>query len=64
MKSGDAPSIRERMRRLVVQGYKPKDAIEVVLQEVRMESDDDRKAIEAAEAEAEDFLRQVRDGLV
>ena len=52
------------MRRLVVHGYKPKDAIEVVLQEVRMESDDDRKAIESAEAEAEDLLRQVRDGLV
>lgn len=64
MKSSTPPSIRERMRRLVLQGYKPKDAIEVVLQEVGLESRDDPKVLESAKAEAKDFLRQVRDGLV
>jgi hypothetical protein len=64
MRSADPPSIRERMRRLVVRGYKPKDAIEIVLQEVRMEYRDAPKAVESAKAEAEDFLRQVREGLV
>jgi hypothetical protein len=63
-KSADLPSVRERMRRLVVGGYKPKDAIEVVLQELRMEFRDDPNVVESAKAEAEDFLRQVREGLV
>jgi len=58
------PSITERIRRLVGRGYKPKDAIELVLQEVQLEARDSPGAIESAKAEAQDFLRRMREGII
>lgn len=62
--SVQAPSNSERIRRLVAQGFKPKDAVEIVLQEVGLESAGDAKVMAQARADAEDFLRRIREGLI
>lgn len=64
LKSGDSPTFTERMRKLVRQGFKPKDAIDLVLQEVQLEYRDNPKVLAQAKADAEDFLRRVRDGVI
>jgi Fe-S-cluster-containing dehydrogenase component len=62
--SGALPSVTERIRKLAAGGYKPKDAVELVLQEVRLEFRDKPGLVESAEAEAQDFLRRMREGIV
>ena len=52
------------MRRLVSQGFKPKDAVELFLQEIALELRNDPKALARAKAEGEDFLRRVKSGLI
>ncbi|MFZ0284174.1 MAG: hypothetical protein WAL32_03000 [Terriglobales bacterium] len=52
-----------RMKKLVEQGFKPKDAVEILLQEVAFESRGDPKLLEQARADGEDFLRRLREGL-
>jgi uncharacterized protein YoaH (UPF0181 family) len=61
---GALPSVTERIRKLAASGYKPKDAIELVLQEVQIEFREKPERIEAAQAEAQDFLRRMREGIV
>ena len=58
------PSITERIRKLVSSGYKPKDAIDIVVQEVGLEFRDKPDVIDAAQSEAQDFLRRVREGIL
>ena len=53
-----------RIRKLVAHGYKPKDAVELMLQEVAMESPNQPKILTQAKAEAQDFLRRVKAGLI
>ena len=62
--SAEPLSFTERMRKLVKQGFKPKDAAEIVLQEVDLEHRGDAKMMEQAWADAQDFLRRVREGLI
>ena len=62
--SATAPSITERIRRLAARGYKPKDAIDLVLQEVQLEFRDTPEVLQAAHEEAEEFLRRVREGII
>ena len=62
--SATAPSITERIRRLAARGYKPKDAIDLVLQEVQLEFRDTPEVLQAAHEEAEEFLRRVRKGII
>jgi len=57
-------SFTDRIRKLVVQGFKPKDAVEIFLQEVMLEHRDQPKVLEQARSDAEDFLRRVREGLI
>ena len=52
------------MRKLVAQGFKPKDAVEITLQEIMFEHRDEAKIIEKARADAEDFLRRIKEGLI
>jgi len=59
-----APSVTERIRKLVAGGYKPKDAIDIVLQEVGLEFRHKPEVIDEAHSEAQDFLRRMRDGIV
>jgi len=57
-------SFSERIRKMIAHGYKPKDAVELVVQEVAIEYRNQPKIIEQARAEGEDFLRRLRAGLI
>jgi uncharacterized protein YoaH (UPF0181 family) len=64
LKTGEPASFAERIRKLVSQGFKPKDAVEILLQEVELEHNGDPKMMEQARREGEDFLRRIRVGLM
>ena len=57
-------SFTERIRKLVSQGFKPKDAVQILLQEVELEYHNEPKILEQARAEGQDFLRRIREGLL
>jgi hypothetical protein len=57
-------SFVERARRLVMRGFKPKDAVEIAMQEIAFESRRDPNIVAKARREADEFLRQVKDGLI
>jgi len=58
------PTFADRARTLISRGYKPKDAVELILQETEMEHGNDRAMMEKARADAEDFLLRIRKGLI
>jgi hypothetical protein len=60
----DPNSFTARIRKLVAQGFKPKDAVELFLQEIELEYRDRPQTLAQAKAESEDFLRRVRAGLI
>ena len=60
----DQDSFTGRIRKLVTQGFKPKDAVELFLQEVQLEYRNDPKTLARAKAEGEDFLRRLKAGLI
>lgn len=60
----DHESFTPRIRKLVAQGFKPKDAVELFLQEVALEYRNNPKILEQAKADGEDFLRRVKAGLI
>jgi len=62
-KTGEV-SFTDRIRKLVSQGFKPKDAVEILLQEVELEHRNDSTLLEQARREGEDFLRRIRAGLL
>jgi len=51
----------ERLRNLVIHGMKPKDAVEIMLQEVAFECRGHPQTIKKARADAEEFLRRIRE---
>jgi hypothetical protein len=57
-------SFTSRIRKMVAHGYKPKDAVELVLQEVALENPNQPKILDQARAEGEDFLRRLRARLI
>jgi len=57
-------NVAERARKLVKRGFKPKDAVEITLQEIMFEHSGDPKIIEKAHLDAEDFLRRLKEGLI
>jgi hypothetical protein len=57
-------SFADRARRLVSRGFKPKDAADIVLQEIMLEHRNDPTVAEKAKLDAEDFLRRVKQGLI
>jgi DnaJ-class molecular chaperone len=61
---GGEETFAERARKLVMRGFKPKDAVEIVLQEISLEHRKDVKKIEQARLDGEDFLRRVKSGLI
>jgi uncharacterized protein YoaH (UPF0181 family) len=63
LKSGEQ-SFTERIRKLVSQGFKPKDAVQILLQEVELEHHNEPKILEQARTEGQDFLRRIREGLM
>ena len=54
----------ERARVLIKRGYRPKVAVELILQETEIEHRNNPKMMEKARADAEDFLLKVRKGLI
>ncbi len=60
----DSESFAARARKLVTRGFKPKDAAQITLQEITFENRNDPNAARKAQADAEDFLRRVKDGLI
>jgi hypothetical protein len=52
----------ERMRELVRRGYKPKDAAQLVLQEVMLEDSNNPEILKQARADADEFLLRIREG--
>jgi len=63
-RQGADPTFAERARKLIVRGYKPKDAVELVVEETALENRNDPRIMEKARADAEDFLLKVRKGLI
>ncbi len=57
-------SFTSRIRKMVAHGYKPKDAVDLVVQEVAIEYPNQPKILDQARAEGEDFLRRLRAGLI
>jgi len=60
----DSESFSARARKLVAQGFKPKDAVQITLQEIMFEHRGDPEVARRAEADAEEFLRHVKDGSI
>jgi hypothetical protein len=53
-----------RIRKLIAQGFKPKDAVELMLQEAGLEFRNQPRTLAQAKTEAEDFLRRLRAGVI
>ena len=64
VKAPTGPTFAERASRLIKAGYKPKDAVELVTEEIILEHGHEPNAKEKARAEAEDFLYRIRKGLI
>jgi hypothetical protein len=62
--SAASDSFTGRIKKMVAHGYKPKDAVELFLQEVQFEYRNQPKVLAQAQLEAEDFLRRLRAGLI
>ena len=62
--STDEDNFTGRIRKLISQGFKPKDAVELFLQEVALEYRNDPRTLERAKIEGEDFLRRLKAGLI
>jgi hypothetical protein len=58
------PTFADRARALIKKGYKPKDAIDLVLGEIAFEHHNDPSAMERARADADSFLLKIRKGLI
>jgi len=58
------PTLTDRVMKLVKVGYKPKDAVQIALDEVALEHRKDPDVMTRAHAEAEEFLRKVREGRI
>lgn len=66
MRLATAPSdsFTARIKKMISHGYKPKDAVELFLQEVQLEYRNQPKVLAQAQLEADDFLRRLRAGLI
>ena len=57
-------SLVGRARKLVTGGFKPKDAAQINLQEIVFENRIDQQIAKKAQADSENFLRQVKSGMI
>ena len=63
-KDSQRVTFSDQARKLITRGFKPKDAVEITLQEMKFEHRGDPKFIEKAQKEAENFMRRVKEGLI
>jgi hypothetical protein len=64
VKTGQAESFTARLKQMVAHGYKPKDAVELLMQELMLEHRNNPKVLEKARLEGEEFLRRMRTGSI
>ena len=57
-------SFADRAGLLIRKGYKPKDAVELVLQDIALEYRNDPSIMKRGHTDAEDFLLKIRKGLI
>ncbi|HTW57981.1 MAG TPA: hypothetical protein VMD99_07625 [Terriglobales bacterium] len=62
--SSHSDSFTARIRKMITHGFKPKDAVELFLQEAALEFRNQPKVLAQAQTEAEDFLRRLKAGLI
>ncbi len=62
--AGPETGVAERARVLVMRGYKPKDAVELVLQDMALEYGGHVSIMERARKEGQEFLDKIRRGLI
>jgi hypothetical protein len=53
-----------RARNLVKRGFKPRDAADIAMQEILLESGDNPRTAERTRQAAEEFLRRVKTGMI
>ena len=58
------PTFTRRVMKLLKVGYKPKDAVEIALDEVALEHRNDPKVMAQARVDAQDFMQRVREGRI
>lgn len=56
--------VAEQAKVLIKRGYKPRDAVELVLQETALESRNDERVMKKARADGDDFLQKLSKGLI
>jgi hypothetical protein len=54
----------KRVMKLLKVGYKPKDAVEIALDEIALEHRNDPKIMAQARVDAQDFMQRVREGRI
>ena len=59
-----APTFTKRVMKLLKVGYKPKDAVQIALDEVALEHRNDPKVMAQARVDAQDFMQRVREGRI
>jgi hypothetical protein len=59
-----APTFTRRVMKLLKVGYKPKDAVQIAIDEIGLEHRNDPKVMAQARADAQEFLQKVRDGRI
>jgi hypothetical protein len=62
--SPGSESFIARARGLVTRGFKPKDAADITMREIIFENRDNPEIARKIQAEAQDFLRRVKEGLI
>lgn len=61
---GGRETFADRARKFIAHGYKPKDAVQVVLDEIMLEYRHQPSVIEKARVDAEEFLSNLRQGKI
>jgi hypothetical protein len=59
-----APTFTKRVMKLLKVGYKPKDAVQIAIDEIGLEYRNDSKIMTQARADAQDFMLRVREGRI
>jgi len=62
--TSNEPTFLSRAMKLIKVGYKPKDAVDIALDEIGLEHRNDPKVMAKARADAQDFLQRVREGRI
>ena len=58
------PTFHKRVMKLIKVGYKPKDAVDIAIDEVALEHRNDPKVMTQVRNEAQIFLQKVREGRI